>query len=93
MPDAAARRQLWTIALARAPHDPADVGHIALGFALSGGGIQSAALAAAYVAADEGRSIELLDLLRASRDEFAKSGKVAGRVELGDHYDILGKES
>jgi hypothetical protein len=34
-----------------------------------------------------------LDLLRAARDEFAKSGKVAGRMELGDHYDALVGES
>lgn len=92
MPDVDARRKLWNIALARAPHDPADVERAAQRFALSGGGIQSAALAAAYEAAGESRSVLLLDLLRASRDEFAKSGKVAGRMELGDHYDALVSE-
>ena len=58
-----------------------------------GGSIQSVALAAAYQAASQGRAIVLLDLLRAARDELAKSGKVAGRVELGEHYEALRKES
>jgi hypothetical protein len=89
MPDVSGRRRLWTIALAHAPHASTDVERVAQQFALSGGGIQNAALAAAYEAAGESRSIGLLDLLRASRDEFAKSGKVAGRVELGEHYDAL----
>ena len=89
MPDLEARRRLWTLALAQAPHEAADLGRVAQQFALSGGGIQNAALAAAYAAAGESRAIGLLDLLRACRDEFAKSGKVAGRVELGDRYDAL----
>ncbi|MGA2395340.1 MAG: ATP-binding protein [Candidatus Lustribacter sp.] len=89
MPDVGARRRLWKIALARAPHDPGDIERVAQSFALSGGGIQNAALAAAYDAAAEARSIMLVDLLRAARDEFAKSGKVAGRVELGDQYAVL----
>jgi hypothetical protein len=93
LPDVSARRRLWQIALARAPHDQADVEQIAVRCALSGGSIQSVALAAAYQAASQGRAIVLLDLLRAARDELAKSGKVAGRVELGEHYEALRKES
>jgi hypothetical protein len=93
MPDAQARRKLWIAALANAPYDPADIAHLAHRFAISGGSIQNAALAAAYEAAAESRSITLMDLLRAARDELAKSGKVAGRVELGDHYDALMAES
>ncbi len=89
MPDLPARRRLWELALARAPYAGADAAHVAERFALSGGSIQSAGVAAAYQAAAEGRSIERVDLMRAARDEMAKSGKVAGRVELGEHYDEL----
>jgi len=89
MPDPAARRRLWTLALARAPHHPADVDRVAERFALSGGSIQNAALSAAYEAASQSRTIVLLDLLRAARDELAKSGRVAGRFELGDAYTAL----
>jgi SpoVK/Ycf46/Vps4 family AAA+-type ATPase len=89
MPDLPARRRLWELALARAPYLGADAAHVAERFALSGGSIQSAGVAAAYQAAAEGRSIERVDLMRAARDEMAKSGKVAGRVELGEHYDEL----
>jgi SpoVK/Ycf46/Vps4 family AAA+-type ATPase len=93
MPDVPARCRLWQIALADAPLDGVDLGMIAERFAVSGGAIQSAALSAAYEAAAESRAIGVLDLLRATRDEFAKSGKVAGRMELGDHYDLLMTES
>jgi hypothetical protein len=80
---------LWQAALARSPHEPDDVERLAERFALSGGGIQNAALSAAYAAAAEARSITLLDLLRSARDEYAKSGKVAGRVQLGEYYAVL----
>jgi len=89
MPDIPARRKLWEIALADAPLEDADSDLIAERFALSGGAIQSAALTAAYEAAAEDRRIGMLDLLRAARDEMAKSGRIAGRMELGDHYDAL----
>jgi SpoVK/Ycf46/Vps4 family AAA+-type ATPase len=89
MPDAPARRRLWHVALAGAPLDGVDLDRLAERFILSGGAIQSAALTAAYDAAAESRAIGTLDLLRAARDEFTKSGKVAGRMELGDHYDAL----
>jgi hypothetical protein len=93
MPDVDARRKLWRIALGEAPRDDLNVELIAERFPLSGGAIQNAALSAAFEAADEKRGIGTLDLLRAARDEFAKAGKIAGRMELGDHYDLLMTEA
>ncbi|MBV9270748.1 MAG: ATP-binding protein [Candidatus Eremiobacteraeota bacterium] len=88
MPDLPAREKIWHRSLGRAPLGDVDIHDIAKRLQLSGGSIQSAALAAAYRAAAENRAIETVDLLRAARDEFAKAGRVAGRVELGE-YDIL----
>jgi hypothetical protein len=92
MPDAIARETLWRRALARAPVDGVELRDLAARLPLAGGGIQSAALAAAYRAASEDRAIVALDLIRAARDEFAKMGRVAGRIELGNEYAELRAE-
>jgi SpoVK/Ycf46/Vps4 family AAA+-type ATPase len=92
MPDVAAREELWRRALARAPLAGVDLPELAKSLPLSGGGIQSTALAAAFEAAAAGRPIATIDLLRSARDEMAKLGRVAGRRELGDHFDTLRAE-
>lgn len=92
MPDAAARKAIWLRSLARAPLNGVDLADLAKRLPLSGGGIQSSALAAAYRAAAENRPIATLDLLRASRDELRKMGRVAGRLELGEEYGALRAE-
>lgn len=89
MPDARSRRTLWERSLARAPRHDVDVTLLADRLPLSGGAIQSAALAAAFRAAADGRAIGTLDLMRAARDELAKLGRVAGRIELGEYFDAL----
>jgi hypothetical protein len=93
MPDAGARQRLWNMALAGAPRDDVDTRLIATRFTLAGGAIQNAALAGAFNAAADERAIAMLDLVRAARDELAKTGKVAGRLELGEHYDALKAEA
>jgi ATPase family associated with various cellular activities (AAA) len=92
MPDVAARGAMWRRTLGRAPLDGVDFSDIAQRFVLSGGGIQSAALSAAYAAATGTRAVTELDLVRAARAEFAKAGRVAGRLELGSYYDVLRSE-
>ena len=89
MPDAPARQRLWSMAIANAPVNDVDISSLAERFALSGGSIVAAALTAGFEAAAEARPIGMLDLLRATREQFAKSGRVAGRKELGEHYDML----
>lgn len=92
MPDAGAREKLWRRALARAPLADVDIADLARRLPLSGGGIQGAALAAAFRAAAEDRPILALDLIRAGRDELAKTGRIAGRIELGSEYATLRAE-
>ena len=92
MPDVPAREALWRRALARAPVSGVDIADLARRLPLAGGGIQGAALAAAYRAAAEDRPILALDLIRAARDELAKTGRIAGRIELGNEYATLRAE-
>ena len=92
MPDVAAREALWKRSLSRAPIDNVDAHDLAKRLPLSGGGIQSAALAAAFRAASEDRPICTIDLLRAASDELAKTGRIAGRFELSENYAELRAE-
>ena len=76
-PDRAARLRMWSQALPTAlPH--ADLDLVRLSEAdLSGGGIASAALQAAYLAADDGGELTMDQLTRAVRWELAKTGRAA----------------
>lgn len=93
MPDAAARELLWRRSLADAPAERQELADLARRFPLSGGGINTAVLNAAFAAAGDERSITALDLVRGARNELTKSGRVAGRAELGAYFDELRSEA
>jgi len=66
-----------------AARDPGlDLGALAREYEVSGGEIKNAALAAAYLAAAEGRPIGLPHLQRAIRREMLKAGRVVGQNPL-----------
>jgi adenylate kinase family enzyme len=73
------RRQLPAQAPLGADVDPSQ---LAVRFKLSGGSIRNCSLAAAFLAADEGGSIEMRHLLRAVAVEYAK----LGRLTLGADF-------
>ncbi|MGW5241054.1 ATP-binding protein [Monashia sp. NPDC004114] len=76
-PDRAARLRMWSQALPPAlPRAELDLGRLSEAD-LSGGGIASAALQAAYLAADDGRELTMEQLTRAVRWELAKTGRAA----------------
>jgi ATPase family associated with various cellular activities (AAA) len=76
LPDLAARHQLWQRALpSSAPRDSdLDLALLAREVRISGGVISKAALAAAFLAADEGAPIGMRHLLRALRREVSSLG-------------------
>src|SRR6185312_9660512 len=75
MPDEAMRRRIWEgMFPPAAERDPdLDLAHLARGFELSGGEIKNVVLAAAFLAADEGRPIGMAHLGRAIAREFLKT--------------------
>ena len=76
-PDRAARLRMWSQALPAAlPHAELDLLRLSEAD-LSGGGIASAALQAAYLAADDGGELTMDQLTRAVRWELAKTGRAA----------------
>ncbi len=89
-PDAPLRRALWDRCLAPGvPRGPdLDLDFCAQAFELSGGNIRSIALTAAYLAADSGRPVAMVDLIRAVHREYRKLGRMVVASEFGDYYPL-----
>jgi ATP-dependent 26S proteasome regulatory subunit len=73
--------QIWP---SRAPRDPdVSMEELARRVELAGGNIRNIALAAAFLAADEGGIVRMDHLVRATRREYQKMGKVVSAESLG----------
>ena len=66
-----------------------DLGFMARQFEISGGNIRNIALAAAFLAADDGEVVTMAHLLRATRREYQKMGKVLTGKEFGEYARLL----
>ncbi len=84
-PDLAAREALWARLLPAGAPIAAEVklAELAAAVPLTGGGIQNAALHAAYLAAEDDTEIGLAQIATAIWRELGKSGKATGHKELG----------
>lgn len=86
-PEASMRRSIWqgiwpsTVPL----DDNINYDFIADRFKLSGGNIKNVALAAAFLAAEDGSCISMVHLLRAIKREYQKLGKPLSDAELGSY--------
>jgi len=91
VPNAESRHRIWKgiwpteIAF----DDDVDLESIARQFKLSGGNIKNIALAAAFHAAEDGGRVSMSHLLRATRREFQKMGKVLPELNPGGDDDVL----
>jgi hypothetical protein len=90
-PDAQQRRRLWVSCLGgSAPlGSDLDLDFCADSFELSGGNIRSAVIAAAYLAADAGRSIMMVDLIGAIAREYRKLGRLVLEREFGRYLELV----
>jgi AAA+ superfamily predicted ATPase len=90
VPGEADRRRIWEqIWPAATPRDAGlDLGLLARQIEVTGGSIRNIALAGAFLAAADGGVVTMAHLLRATRREYQKMGKVLTTGELGDR--ILG---
>lgn len=90
-PDVTAREALWRRLLPKdAPvNGGVDLAALAHSVPLTGGGIQNAALHAAYLASASDQPIDLPHIATAIWQELGKSGKPLGRKELGALGDHL----
>ena len=84
-PNEGDRRQIWQgIWPEDTPRDPAlDIDFMARRFEITGGNIRNIALAAAFLAADDGNVITMNHLLHGTKREYQKMGKVVAENEFG----------
>ena len=84
LPEEVERLQIWQRALPpEAPLDlDLDLQFLAQRFKLAGGHIRNIALTAAFMAADEGSSIRMHHLARATQREYLKLGKLIAESDF-----------
>jgi hypothetical protein len=58
-------------------------------FKLTGGNIKNIALAAAFLAATDGTLIRMAHLIRGTRREYQKLGKLVVESEFGPYFSLL----
>jgi SpoVK/Ycf46/Vps4 family AAA+-type ATPase len=93
-PSADDRLRIWEAVLPQeTPCDPdLDFDFLATAFELSGGSIRNIALSAAFLAAADSRRIGMSHLIRATRREYQKMGKVLTGNEFGQYTELAGIE-
>jgi len=69
-----------------------DLDFMARQFKLTGGNIRNIALSAAFLAAKDGRMVTMQHLLRATRREFQKMGKLVSESEFGKYDNRVSHE-
>jgi AAA+ superfamily predicted ATPase len=91
-PDEGERRTLWLKALPNdAPQNEVDIDFCAR-FKLSGADIRSVSLGAAFMAADEKKSISMSHVVTALFDEMRKQGRLVDRGSFEPYADLLPAE-
>ncbi|MGC4153593.1 MAG: ATP-binding protein [Propionicimonas sp.] len=92
-PEEADRRRIWELNFpARAPVGEIDLEFLARNFAISGGTIRNAALAAAFLAAADARPITMDDVVIGLKREFQKSGKLRTPAEFDKYYYLVAED-
>lgn len=91
MPEEPYRLRIWqsTIPPQLPLEADIDLPFLARQFKISGGNIRNIVLAGAFLAAQEGGPLGMRHLIRATRREFQKLGRMVTEAEFGDHITHL----
>lgn len=92
-PDVQDRQRIWErIWPAETPLQPGlDLGFMARRFEVTGGNIRNIALAAAFLAADDGQCVNMTHLIRATKREYQKMGRVVMDGEFGEYARLAAR--
>lgn len=87
-PDEEFRKRIWiSMFPPETPlHDNVDFNFLARRFEIAGGNIKNIVLYAAFLAAQCGEAVNMQHLLRATKYEYQKIGRVLLREDLGEYY-------
>ncbi len=91
MPEEDDRRRLWEGNLpATVPRESGiDLEFLAHKFKVSGGNIRNICVTAAYLAAADGRTVSMADLIRATEREYRKLGRLTVEAEFGEYFSLI----
>lgn len=94
MPDDDDRRRIWQSTL---PDElplggDIDFDFLARQFKISGGNIRNIVLAAAFLAAADGGPLGMAHMIRATRREFQKLGRMVTETDFGSHLAMLNRD-
>ncbi|AXX32813.1 ATPase, AAA family [Actinosynnema pretiosum subsp. pretiosum] len=90
LPDGEQRRALWDHCLGpHAPRGALDLDFLAGAFELAGGHIRSAAVTAAYLAAEGDRVVGMREVVGAVAREYRKLGRLVGEREFGRYLELV----
>lgn len=91
MPDPSARRTLWDLSLGTTVRRAGDIDlpFLADSFEMAGGSIRSAAVTAAYLAADDAGVIAMRHVVTAVHREYRKLGRLCLESEFGPYWSLL----
>src|SRR5690606_15631121 len=93
LPEPEQRRAIWKGAFpAGAPVEDLDLDFLAERFDVSGGNITNAALAAAFLAAEEGVPIGMEHVVLGMKREFQKLGRLRTESEFSRYLDLVNGE-
>jgi ATPase family associated with various cellular activities (AAA) len=88
--DARLRERVWRQMFPRqTPVSPeVDFGFLAERLEFTGGNIRNVAVAAAFLAAEEGGEVTMEHLVRGAAREFQKLGRLPSKADFGDYYEL-----
>ena len=84
------RRQIWQITFPKETPRSGDIDleFLAKRFNITGGNIRNIILSGAFLAAEDGQVIKMEHLIRATKREFQKMGKLCVESDFGKYYDL-----
>ncbi|MFO8009689.1 MAG: ATP-binding protein [Dehalococcoidia bacterium] len=90
-PEASDRLLIWQgmFPLEAPLGDDVDLNFMARQFKITGGNIKNIALSAAFLAASDGRSINMEHLIRATKREYQKVGKLWNETDFGPFFELI----
>ncbi len=95
MPDEDDRRRIWQSTLPAELPLGADIDFdfLARQFKMSGGNIRNIVLAAAFLAAADGGPLGMSHMIRATRREFQKLGRMVTETDFGSYLALLNRDA
>ncbi len=92
-PDADLRERIWRGHFPKGAPVGTDIDFrfLAQNFKWPGGNIKNIVLSAAFLAAQESKSIGMSHLILATRAEYQKEGKLPVKTDFGPYYDLIGR--